>query len=83
VRLTVWFTGLSGAGKTTICKSVHAEFQAAEFQDNPREPAKCPIGWTARPEAAVRNWISACRAADAARSIACRMAYGKILLVGR
>jgi hypothetical protein len=22
VRLTVWFTGLSGAGKTTICKSV-------------------------------------------------------------
>jgi adenylylsulfate kinase len=23
--LTVWFTGLSGAGKTTICKSVHAE----------------------------------------------------------
>ena len=23
--LTVWFTGLSGAGKTTICRSVHAE----------------------------------------------------------
>jgi adenylylsulfate kinase len=23
--LTVWFTGLSGAGKTTICNSVHAE----------------------------------------------------------
>jgi adenylylsulfate kinase len=23
--LTVWFTGLSGAGKTTICKSVHTE----------------------------------------------------------
>lgn len=23
--LTVWFTGLSGAGKTTICKSAHAE----------------------------------------------------------
>jgi len=23
--LTVWFTGLSGAGKTTICQSVHAE----------------------------------------------------------
>ncbi len=23
--LTVWFTGLSGAGKTTICKSVYAE----------------------------------------------------------
>lgn len=26
--LTVWFTGLSGAGKTTICKSVHAELLA-------------------------------------------------------
>src|SRR6516164_3083767 len=23
--LTVWFTGLSGDGKTTICRSVHAE----------------------------------------------------------
>src|SRR5579871_559855 len=23
--LTVWLTGLSGAGKTTICKAVHAE----------------------------------------------------------
>jgi len=64
VGLTVWFTGLSGAGKTTICKSVHAEFQAAEFQGNPRESAKRPIGQTARPEAAVRNWISAWRAAD-------------------
>lgn len=26
VRLTVWFTGLSVLGKTTIYKSVHAEF---------------------------------------------------------
>jgi thymidylate kinase len=55
----VWFTGLSGAGKMTICKSVHAEFQAAEFQDNPQESARCPTGQTARPEAAARNWISA------------------------
>jgi len=30
----------------------------------PRESAKCPIGQTARPEAAVRNWISAGRAAS-------------------
>jgi len=26
--LTVWFTGLSGAGKTTICNAVHAELLA-------------------------------------------------------
>ena len=25
--LAVWFTGLSGSGKTTICRSVHAELQ--------------------------------------------------------
>jgi hypothetical protein len=49
VRLTVWFTGLSGAGKTTICSP------SAEFQDNPRESAQCLIGQTSRPEAAVRS----------------------------
>jgi adenylylsulfate kinase len=30
--LTVWFTGLSGAGKTTICKSVHAELLTRGYQ---------------------------------------------------
>lgn len=30
--LTVWFTGLSGAGKTTICKSVHAELVALGYR---------------------------------------------------
>jgi adenylyl-sulfate kinase len=30
--LTVWFTGLSGAGKTTICQSVHAELWARGFR---------------------------------------------------
>lgn len=30
--LTVWFTGLSGAGKTTICKSVHAELLARGYR---------------------------------------------------
>ena len=30
--LTVWFTGLSGAGKTTICKSVHAELLALGYR---------------------------------------------------
>lgn len=30
--LTVWFTGLSGAGKTTICRSVHAELQARGYR---------------------------------------------------
>jgi len=63
-------------------QSVHAEFQAAEFQDNPRESAKrrsarrrvlkqpFEIGY--QPEGPL----------TAARSIACRMAYRKILLVG-
>jgi hypothetical protein len=37
----------------------------------------CPIGQTARPEAAVRNWIQPERPLTAARSIACSMAYGK------
>jgi len=30
--LTVWFTGLSGAGKTTICKSVHAELSTRGYR---------------------------------------------------
>lgn len=30
--LTVWFTGLSGAGKTTICKSVYAELTALGYR---------------------------------------------------
>lgn len=30
--LTVWFTGLSGAGKTTVCKSVHAELTAHGYR---------------------------------------------------
>jgi adenylylsulfate kinase len=30
--LTVWFTGLSGAGKTTICKSVHTELLARGYR---------------------------------------------------
>jgi bifunctional enzyme CysN/CysC len=30
--LTVWFTGLSGAGKTTICKLVHTELLARGIQ---------------------------------------------------
>ena len=30
--LTVWFTGLSGAGKTTICKSVHARLLACGYR---------------------------------------------------
>jgi adenylylsulfate kinase len=30
--LTVWFTGLSGAGKTTICKSVHAELMTRGYR---------------------------------------------------
>ena len=30
--LTVWFTGLSGAGKTTICKSVHAELLTCGYR---------------------------------------------------
>lgn len=30
--LTVWFTGLSGAGKTTICRSVHAELLALGYR---------------------------------------------------
>jgi len=30
--LTVWFTGLSGAGKTTICTAVHAELQARGYR---------------------------------------------------
>lgn len=29
--LTVWFTGLSGAGKTTLCRSVQAELLARGF----------------------------------------------------
>lgn len=29
--LTVWFTGLSGAGKTTICNSVHAELRTRGY----------------------------------------------------
>jgi bifunctional enzyme CysN/CysC len=37
IGLTVWFTGLSGSGKTTICRSVHTELLAqgirAEFLD--------------------------------------------------
>lgn len=30
--LTVWFTGLSAAGKTTICKSVHAELSTRGYR---------------------------------------------------
>jgi len=30
--LTVWFTGLSGAGKTTICNSVHAELMTRGYR---------------------------------------------------
>lgn len=30
--LTVWFTGLSGAGKTTICSAVHTELLAQGFK---------------------------------------------------
>jgi adenylylsulfate kinase len=30
--LTVWFTGLSGAGKTTICKSVNAELLSRGYR---------------------------------------------------
>jgi adenylylsulfate kinase len=30
--LTVWFTGLSGAGKTTICKCVHAELMTLGYR---------------------------------------------------
>ena len=30
--VTVWFTGLSGAGKTTICESVHAELLSRNFR---------------------------------------------------
>ncbi len=30
--LTVWFTGLSGAGKTTICSAVHAELLARGYR---------------------------------------------------
>jgi bifunctional enzyme CysN/CysC len=30
--LTVWFTGLSAAGKTTICKCVHAELTARGYR---------------------------------------------------
>ncbi len=30
--LTVWFTGLSGAGKTTICKSVDAELRTCGYR---------------------------------------------------
>ena len=30
--LTVWFTGLSGAGKTTICNSVHAELSSRGYR---------------------------------------------------
>jgi adenylylsulfate kinase len=30
--LTVWFTGLSGAGKTTICRSVHAELSTRGYR---------------------------------------------------
>jgi adenylylsulfate kinase len=30
--LTVWFTGLSGAGKTTICDSVHAELRTRGYR---------------------------------------------------
>lgn len=37
IGLTVWFTGLSGSGKTTICRSVYTELLArgirAEFID--------------------------------------------------
>lgn len=29
--LTVWFTGLSGAGKTTLCRNVQADLQARGF----------------------------------------------------
>ena len=30
--LTVWFTGLSGAGKTTICKSVHGALSGSGYR---------------------------------------------------
>jgi len=30
--LTVWFTGLSGAGKTTLCNAVHGRLAARGFR---------------------------------------------------
>lgn len=58
-------------------------YRHSKGQANPREYTECPIGQTARPEAAVRFGYQHARPLTAARSIACRMAYGKILLVGR
>jgi bifunctional enzyme CysN/CysC len=50
--LTVWFTGLSGSGKTTICRSVYTELLARGIRaelldaDELRKHLNCDLGFT-------------------------------------
>jgi bifunctional enzyme CysN/CysC len=52
--LAVWFTGLSGSGKSTICQSVHTELLARDFRvelldgDVLRKQLNCDLGFSKR-----------------------------------